>query len=159
MLSKSTKTPVVQSILAEHAPAYGLTLCSCSHSWKNGTIKVILIYELWKEIQQSRIPLISEHFPIKAKLWLFLSGRWWNPLAFLKNCIRIVTGFHQFYCLCFSLTCRTLFHNGFNYWAFFLLIWDLSFQTVLEVLKADACRPECTWEFCKANPNEICSAR
>lgn len=29
---KSTKTPVVQSILAEHAPAYGLTLCSCSHS-------------------------------------------------------------------------------------------------------------------------------
>ncbi len=92
---------MVQSILAEHAPAYGLTLCSCSHSWKNGTIKVILIYELWKEIQHSRIPLISEQFPIKTKLWLFLSRRWWNPLAFLKNCIRIVTGFHQFYCLFF----------------------------------------------------------
>ncbi|XP_073687980.1 cysteine-rich motor neuron 1 protein [Garra rufa] len=32
-------------------------------------------------------------------------------------------------------------------------------KSVLEVLKADTCRPECTWEFCKANPNEICSAR
>jgi len=41
----------------------------------------------------------------------------------------------------------------------FQSILDLYFPTVLEVLKADACRPECTWEFCKANPNEICSAR
>ncbi|XP_042571574.1 cysteine-rich motor neuron 1 protein-like isoform X2 [Cyprinus carpio] len=32
-------------------------------------------------------------------------------------------------------------------------------KSVLEVLKADTCRPECTREFCKANPNEICSAR
>ncbi|KAI2648233.1 Venom protein 302 [Labeo rohita] len=32
-------------------------------------------------------------------------------------------------------------------------------KSVLEVLKADTCRPECTWEFCKVNPNEICSAR
>ncbi|NP_001373590.1 IGFBP domain-containing protein precursor [Danio rerio] len=32
-------------------------------------------------------------------------------------------------------------------------------KSVLEVLKGDTCRPECTWEYCKANPNDICSAR
>lgn len=32
-------------------------------------------------------------------------------------------------------------------------------NSVLEVLERDACRPDCTWELCQANPNAICSAR
>lgn len=32
-------------------------------------------------------------------------------------------------------------------------------QTVLEVLKTNTCCPDCTWEYCQSNPNEICSAR
>ncbi|XP_036432014.1 IGFBP domain-containing protein [Colossoma macropomum] len=32
-------------------------------------------------------------------------------------------------------------------------------KSVLEVLEKDTCRPDCTWEFCQAHPNEICSAR
>ncbi|XP_017341040.1 IGFBP domain-containing protein [Ictalurus punctatus] len=32
-------------------------------------------------------------------------------------------------------------------------------KSVLEVLERDACRPDCTWELCQANPNAICSAR
>ncbi|XP_041965922.1 IGFBP domain-containing protein [Alosa sapidissima] len=27
------------------------------------------------------------------------------------------------------------------------------------VLDVDTCRPDCTWEFCQANPHEICSGR
>lgn len=53
---------------------------------------------------------------------MFLSRQWWNPQPFLKNCIRIVTGFHQFYCLFFSLTCRTIFHNVFYYLALIAFI-------------------------------------
>lgn len=151
--SKSMKTPVLRSHHEERAPAYVLT-------WRNGIIKVNVIYELWREIRQSRIPLISEHFPIKSKLWLFLSRQWWNPQPFLKNCIRIVTGFHQFYCLFFLWPAEQYFTMYFIIWHIhFQCILDSCFQTVLEVLKADTCRPECTWEFCKANPNEICSAR
>ncbi|XP_051976223.1 uncharacterized protein LOC127638649 isoform X1 [Xyrauchen texanus] len=32
-------------------------------------------------------------------------------------------------------------------------------KSVLEVIKTNSCHSECTWEFCQANPNEICSAR
>ncbi|XP_010882033.2 uncharacterized protein si:ch73-330k17.3 [Esox lucius] len=32
-------------------------------------------------------------------------------------------------------------------------------KTVLETLDVESCRPECTWEYCQANPSEICSAR
>lgn len=33
------------------------------------------------------------------------------------------------------------------------------FFVVLESTDSDNCRPECTQEFCQANPTEICSAR
>ncbi|KAK6309348.1 hypothetical protein J4Q44_G00208110 [Coregonus suidteri] len=32
-------------------------------------------------------------------------------------------------------------------------------KAVLETLDVESCRPECTWEYCQANPNEVCSAR
>ncbi|KAI7789463.1 putative cysteine-rich motor neuron 1 protein-like [Triplophysa rosa] len=32
-------------------------------------------------------------------------------------------------------------------------------KPVLEVLKTNTCRPDCMWEYCQSNPNEICSAR
>ncbi|XP_029010527.1 IGFBP domain-containing protein [Betta splendens] len=32
-------------------------------------------------------------------------------------------------------------------------------RTVIEPLDAEDCRPQCTWEYCRANPTEICSAR
>lgn len=74
-----------------------------------------VIYELWREIRQPRIPLISEHFPIKSKLRLFLSRQWRNPQPFLKNSIRIVTGFHPFYCLFFFE----------QYFTMYFIIWHL----------------------------------